>query len=62
MAGWYSGSTLTFGVMSSIATVLQALNDSMFGNTECYEGEGLSGDDDEYAPDSKRPKHHSDSE
>ena len=31
---------------------VQALNDSMFGNTECYEGEGL--EDDEYAPDSKR--------
>lgn len=41
---------------------LQALNDSMFGNTECYEGEGLEEDDIEYAPNSKRHKADSDSE
>ncbi len=41
---------------------LQALNDSMFGNTECYEGEGLEEDDDEYAPNSKRQRAGSDSE
>lgn len=40
---------------------LQALNDSMFGNTECYEGEGLE-EDDEYAPHGKRHRHDSDSE
>ena len=43
-----------------ICMPLQALNDSMFGNTECYEGEGLE-EDDEYAPDSKRRQQHSDS-
>lgn len=40
---------------------VQALNDSMFGNTECYEGEGLE-EDQEYAPSSKRHQHDSGSE
>lgn len=40
----------------------KALNDSMFGNTECYEGEGLAEEDLEYAPNSKRHKADSDSE
>ena len=40
---------------------LQALNDSMFGDTECYEGEGLE-EDDEYSPCGKKQRHDSDSE
>ena len=49
-------------VDKAVMLALQALNDSMFGNTECYDGEGLSGDDDEYAPDAKRRRTHSDSD
>lgn len=43
---------------------LQALNDSMFGNTESYEGEGLEEADVEYAPTAipKRRKGDSDSD
>ena len=41
----------------------QALNESMFGNAECYEGEGLEEGDAEYAaPVSKRRTEHSDSD
>ena len=50
------------GNMKDCLAGLQALNDSMFGNTECYEGEGLEEDDLEYAPSSKRHKAVSDSE
>ncbi len=50
------------GDMGNCPVNLQALNDSMFGNTECYEGEGLEEDDLEYAPSSKRHKADSDSE
>ena len=50
------------GDVGSCFVSLQALNDSMFGNTECYEGEGLEEDDLEYAPSSKRHKVDSDSE
>lgn len=41
---------------------MQALNDSMFGNTECYEGEGLAEADVEYAPLHKRRTGESDSD
>lgn len=41
---------------------MQALNDSMFGNTECYKGEGLEDEDVEYAPISKKNRGGSDSE
>ena len=40
----------------------QALNESMFGNTECYEGEGLENEDVEYAPINKKSRGGSDSE
>ena len=45
-----------------VSLILQALNDSMFGNTECYEGEGLEEADDEYAPAHKTRKGDSDSD
>ena len=58
-----SESALAHGSLlhAKIDVYLQALNDSMFGNTECYEGEGLE-EDDEYAPHGKRHRHNSDSE
>lgn len=42
---------------------MQALNESMFGNAECYEGEGLEEEDAEYAvPVATRRKDNGDEE